>query len=115
MLRTESIYLPILASAIFSVPAYAEDWATGFGETVTEATENSLSNAKAAVASQGSGCIGSKDGTEDTRLRPEGQVEAKEYGIWVVQTYYSHHNGSCNKNSKDQIWVEDQVSKLIGG
>jgi uncharacterized protein (DUF1330 family) len=90
MLRIMPIFILLLGLALLSTPVYAGDWAKGYGETVTIATENSLKAAKAAVVTRGTGCIGRKNG-DDTRLAP------KEQGLWVVETYYSHHNGSCGK------------------
>lgn len=86
--------------------ATAGSWVRGYGETVTEATENALKAANAAVASRGKGCIGRNKGGPDTRLA------AKEQGLFVVEVFYSHHAGSCGQLSNDEAWVRKQVEAL---
>lgn len=85
-----------------SATVHAGTWVKGYGETVEKATEAGLKVAKSAVKSRGTGCVDGK-----TRLAP------KEQGLWVVEVHYSHHNGSCGKQSSDEAWVQEQVGKLV--
>ncbi|MDJ0740627.1 MAG: hypothetical protein QNJ91_13000 [Gammaproteobacteria bacterium] len=107
--RKSTYVLLMAASMLASAAVHAGGWAKGYGETVKEATESSLLAAREVVNSRGKGCVGRSDGGPTTRLAP------REQGLFVVETFYSHHNGSCGKMSADEAWVRDQVGRLLGG
>ena len=70
--------------------AYAGNYVRGYGVSPTEATENALKAAEAAVRSRESGCVGpGKDGQQAVRYI------GKDGDLYVFEAHYNNHDGSC--------------------
>jgi hypothetical protein len=95
----------VVLSALMSNAAFAGGYARGYGETVTEATENALRAAEVAVASRANnrGCVGpGKDG------QPGMVYKGKEDGLHVMEAHYNHTAGACGQKKS----VGDYIKEL---
>lgn len=89
-MSSKYVLLFMVASALLGNVAYAEGWATGYGETPEKAIQSAMDSAAKIVASLHAGCVGpGKKGGDTVRY------VGKEKGLYKFEAVYSKHNGSC--------------------
>ncbi len=101
---TRNLYVAGILAGVMSIApglAFAGNYARGYGVTPTEATENALKAAEAAVRSVGRGCVGpGKDpGFPATRY------VGKDGDLYIIEAYYNDNDGSCGirKSLKENL------------
>ena len=98
MCKTKQFTLTLIGSFLIAMPVLADTWHKGYGETVTEATDNASTLALDAVRDRGLGCV-------DKAKKP-----VKDGDLWLVEVHQSYHSGSCGQRSPNQqLW--DQYSR----
>ena len=97
------LLLSVIGLVMASANAFAGGSVEGYGSNCTEARKDAMAAAAEIVKDRGKGCLGRKSGSAT-------EFVSNKDGVCIIKAHYSHHNGSCGKNSTE----EQALCKAIG-
>jgi hypothetical protein len=93
-----------LAASLLAIPATAGKWLTGIGESLQEAKEDALKNARELANSRGTCVTGTPSIEGEHKCRKIG--DPKIGHLWQCEAEAADHVTSCGKKKKHSLGTE---------